>query len=170
MFIETSAKAGYNVKQLFRRVAAALPGMESTEPKKDDMTEVILKDTPVPERQMESGCTCWVSPSSINKQYYVNTICENLEFNWRICICKQWTLQIMRLQPTLTWTAFLVFSISKFDNIGRISKKVALLSCLELLLVILQQEWGTGFFGMDRLRQLASKASDLGESEQQSGH
>jgi len=46
MFIETSAKAGYNVKQLFRRVAAALPGMESTEPKKDDMTEVILKDTP----------------------------------------------------------------------------------------------------------------------------
>merc|ERR1712106_905196 len=58
MFIETSAKAGYNVKQLFRRVAAALPGMESTEPKKDDMTEVILKDTPVPERQLESGCTC----------------------------------------------------------------------------------------------------------------
>ena len=59
MFIETSAKAGYNVKQLFRRVAAALPGMESTEPKKDDMTEVILKDTPVPERQIgEAGCTC----------------------------------------------------------------------------------------------------------------
>ncbi|OXB74934.1 UNVERIFIED_CONTAM: hypothetical protein H355_013484, partial [Colinus virginianus] len=33
MFIETSAKAGYNVKQLFRRVAAALPGMESTQDK-----------------------------------------------------------------------------------------------------------------------------------------
>merc|ERR1712045_636856 len=60
MFIETSAKAGYNVKQLFRRVAAALPGMESTESKKDDpMTEVILKDTPVPERTMaEAGCSC----------------------------------------------------------------------------------------------------------------
>jgi len=29
MFIETSAKAGYNVKQLFRRVAAALPGKYS---------------------------------------------------------------------------------------------------------------------------------------------
>ncbi|KAJ3600070.1 hypothetical protein NHX12_034022, partial [Muraenolepis orangiensis] len=29
MFVETSAKTGYNVKQLFRRVAAALPGMES---------------------------------------------------------------------------------------------------------------------------------------------
>ena len=59
MFIETSAKAGYNVKQLFRRVAAALPGMESTEPKKEgEMQDVILKDTPVPERQMESGCSC----------------------------------------------------------------------------------------------------------------
>lgn len=31
MFIETSAKSGYNVKQLFRRVAAALPGMEQTD-------------------------------------------------------------------------------------------------------------------------------------------
>ncbi|KAJ8309774.1 hypothetical protein KUTeg_011639 [Tegillarca granosa] len=36
MFIETSAKAGYNVKQLFRRVAAALPGMEQTEPKRGE--------------------------------------------------------------------------------------------------------------------------------------
>ncbi len=35
MFIETSAKAGHNVKQLFRRVAAALPGMES-QPKSTD--------------------------------------------------------------------------------------------------------------------------------------
>ena len=58
MFIETSAKAGYNVKQLFRRVAAALPGMESAEPAQPDMTEVKLVDTPVPEQQMESGCSC----------------------------------------------------------------------------------------------------------------
>lgn len=29
MFIETSAKAGYNVKGLFRRIAQALPGMEN---------------------------------------------------------------------------------------------------------------------------------------------
>lgn len=28
MFIETSAKVGHNVKQLFRRIAQALPGME----------------------------------------------------------------------------------------------------------------------------------------------
>lgn len=76
MFIETSAKAGYNVKQLFRRVAAALPGMEAAASGhhagggsaldghhggsggRPDMTEVVLKDTPIPERQMESGCTC----------------------------------------------------------------------------------------------------------------
>ncbi|MCL4122702.1 UNVERIFIED_CONTAM: hypothetical protein GTU68_037668 [Idotea baltica] len=44
MFIETSAKAGYNVKQLFRRVAAALPGMESTENKKVD--SILLRVSP----------------------------------------------------------------------------------------------------------------------------
>ena len=32
MFIETSAKAGYNVKQLFRRVAEALPGTATSTP------------------------------------------------------------------------------------------------------------------------------------------
>lgn len=60
MFIETSAKAGYNVKQLFRKVAAALPGMESTSEKtnKDDLIEVELKK-PQPEPQPQSGgCVC----------------------------------------------------------------------------------------------------------------
>ena len=59
MFIETSAKAGYNVKQvstsyhdmnnvtktfvkLFRRVAAALPGMETTQDKPKDDRECIF--------------------------------------------------------------------------------------------------------------------------------
>ncbi|KAK6631204.1 Ras- protein Rab6 [Polyplax serrata] len=44
MFIETSAKAGYNVKQLFRRVAAALPGMDSTEnkPPEDSILLVVF--------------------------------------------------------------------------------------------------------------------------------
>ncbi|XP_048744939.1 ras-related protein Rab6 isoform X5 [Ostrea edulis] len=59
MFIETSAKAGYNVKQLFRRVAAALPGMEQTETKKGEMTEVKLKDTgPTEPEHKEGGCSC----------------------------------------------------------------------------------------------------------------
>ncbi len=30
LFIETSAKAGHNVKTLFRRIAQALPGLDST--------------------------------------------------------------------------------------------------------------------------------------------
>jgi len=30
MFVETSAKAGFNIKALFRKVASALPGMENT--------------------------------------------------------------------------------------------------------------------------------------------
>ncbi|XP_042429188.1 ras-related protein RABH1b-like isoform X6 [Zingiber officinale] len=29
MFIKTSAKAGFNIKALFRKIAAALPGMET---------------------------------------------------------------------------------------------------------------------------------------------
>lgn len=36
MFIETSAKSGFNVKQLFRRVAASLPGMEQNDRSKED--------------------------------------------------------------------------------------------------------------------------------------
>ena len=32
LFIETSAKLGHNVKQLFKRIAQALPGMEAVEP------------------------------------------------------------------------------------------------------------------------------------------
>ena len=30
MFIESSAKAGFNIKALFRKLATALPGMETT--------------------------------------------------------------------------------------------------------------------------------------------
>ncbi|XP_026799662.1 ras-related protein Rab-6A isoform X2 [Pangasianodon hypophthalmus] len=58
MFIETSAKAGYNVKQLFRRVAAALPGMESTQDKsREDMIDVTLQSPPE-QPVSESGCSC----------------------------------------------------------------------------------------------------------------
>ncbi|XP_016412102.1 ras-related protein Rab-6A-like isoform X3 [Sinocyclocheilus rhinocerous] len=58
MFIETSAKAGYNVKQLFRRVAAALPGMESTQDKsREDMIDIKLEK--LPEQPVsEGGCSC----------------------------------------------------------------------------------------------------------------
>eukprot|EP00294_Goniomonas_avonlea_P009175 CAMPEP_0114565172 /NCGR_PEP_ID=MMETSP0114-20121206/14152_1 /TAXON_ID=31324 /ORGANISM="Goniomonas sp, Strain m" /LENGTH=216 /DNA_ID=CAMNT_0001751369 /DNA_START=19 /DNA_END=669 /DNA_ORIENTATION=- len=43
MFIETSAQAGMNIKALFRKLAAALPGMENLSlPKDSDLTEVHL--------------------------------------------------------------------------------------------------------------------------------
>ncbi|XP_043848029.1 ras-related protein Rab-6A isoform X3 [Petaurus breviceps papuanus] len=58
MFIETSAKAGYNVKQLFRRVAAALPGMESTQDKsREDMIDIKLEKPQEPPVN-EGGCSC----------------------------------------------------------------------------------------------------------------
>ena len=46
--------------QLFRRVAAALPGMESTTDKanKDDLIEVKLKDTQEEPQPQSGGCMC----------------------------------------------------------------------------------------------------------------
>lgn len=41
MFIETSAKVGHNVKQLFRRIAQALPGMEG-EAKQGESTSMTI--------------------------------------------------------------------------------------------------------------------------------
>uniref|UniRef100_A0A8D2JE39 RAB6B, member RAS oncogene family n=1 Tax=Varanus komodoensis TaxID=61221 RepID=A0A8D2JE39_VARKO len=58
MFIETSAKTGYNVKQLFRRVASALPGMESVQEKsKEGMIDIKL-DKPQEPPASEGGCSC----------------------------------------------------------------------------------------------------------------
>ncbi|KAL1952642.1 hypothetical protein VTO42DRAFT_4581 [Malbranchea cinnamomea] len=56
MFIETSAKVGYNVKQLFRRIAQALPGMESEASRGDNqMIDVNINPTqPV----SNDGCAC----------------------------------------------------------------------------------------------------------------
>ncbi|KAK1800775.1 hypothetical protein P4O66_005961 [Electrophorus voltai] len=58
LFIETSAKTGHNVKQLFRRVAAALPGMESTQEKsREDMIDIKLEKPPE-QPVSEGGCSC----------------------------------------------------------------------------------------------------------------
>ncbi|KHN31372.1 Ras-related protein RABH1e [Glycine soja] len=77
MFIETSAKAGFNIKcwrkllvrevtyvsnsPLFRKIAAALPGMETlSSTKQEDMVDVNLKPT-VNSSQAEQqggGCSC----------------------------------------------------------------------------------------------------------------
>ncbi|XP_051117790.1 ras-related protein RABH1d [Andrographis paniculata] len=61
MFMETSAKAGFNIKPLFRKIAAALPGMEAlTSTKHEDMVDVNLKPTSNTSQadQQGGGCSC----------------------------------------------------------------------------------------------------------------
>ena len=55
MFIETSAKAGHNVKALFRRIAQALPGMDSESGGKEQMQKVDLNTSDSTE---SSSCAC----------------------------------------------------------------------------------------------------------------
>eukprot|EP00741_Cyanophora_paradoxa_P022530 tig00021464_g21756.t1 len=60
MFIETSAKAGFNIKALFRKIAAALPGMENTQIGRDsDLIDVKLSSPqPAAGQTASSGCKC----------------------------------------------------------------------------------------------------------------
>ncbi|CAM6093237.1 unnamed protein product [Calypogeia fissa] len=61
MFIETSAKAGFNIKALFQKIAAALPGMKAlSSAKQEDLVDVNLKPTPnAPQSENKSGaCAC----------------------------------------------------------------------------------------------------------------
>ncbi|PNY00536.1 ras-related protein RABH1e-like [Trifolium pratense] len=61
MFIETSAKAGFNIKPLFRKIASALPGMETlSSTNKEDMVDVNLKPTVNNSNteQQGGGCAC----------------------------------------------------------------------------------------------------------------
>ncbi|OIW10869.1 hypothetical protein TanjilG_27815 [Lupinus angustifolius] len=61
MFIETSAKAGFNIKALFRKIAAALPGMETlSSAKQEDMVDVNLKSSSgnAQSQPQSSGCAC----------------------------------------------------------------------------------------------------------------
>ncbi|KAJ8557276.1 hypothetical protein K7X08_002901 [Anisodus acutangulus] len=61
MHIETSAKVGFNIKPLFRKIAAALPGMENlSSTKSDDMVDVNLKPTTNTSNteQQGGGCAC----------------------------------------------------------------------------------------------------------------
>ncbi|XP_065629831.1 ras-related protein RABH1b-like [Quercus suber] len=62
MFIETSAKAGFNIKALFRKIVAALPGMETlSSTKQEDMVDVNLKSSNAATMQSQPqsrGCAC----------------------------------------------------------------------------------------------------------------
>ncbi|GAA6029407.1 hypothetical protein JCM8097_003663 [Rhodosporidiobolus ruineniae] len=59
MFIETSAKAGHNVKTLFRKIAQALPGMERPEGQEQGGNQMIdVSVTPTNTTGNEGGCSC----------------------------------------------------------------------------------------------------------------
>jgi Ras-related protein Rab-6A len=63
MFIETSAKAGFNVKALFRKLAVALPGMEnsaSSLQQQEEAVDVKLRATVKLEQpdSKSNGCAC----------------------------------------------------------------------------------------------------------------
>ncbi|KAI9252583.1 GTP-binding protein Ryh1 [Helicostylum pulchrum] len=59
MFIETSAKVGYNVKALFRKIGHALPGMESKseDGQRDQLTKVDLTESSAGKEE-SSACAC----------------------------------------------------------------------------------------------------------------
>lgn len=60
IFIETSAKAGFNIKPLFRKISAALPGMDTLSTKQGDMVDVNLKSSTNASQgeQQGGGCSC----------------------------------------------------------------------------------------------------------------
>ncbi|KAM0792255.1 GTPase Ryh1 [Microbotryomycetes sp. NB124-2] len=59
MFIETSAKAGHNVKTLFRKIAQALPGMERESEAAGTQNQMIdVSITPQNNTTSESSCSC----------------------------------------------------------------------------------------------------------------
>jgi Ras-related protein Rab-6A len=62
LMIETSAKAGFNIKGLFRKIAGALPGMDAaSQTKQDDYVDINLKTTTnntPSQAQSAGGCAC----------------------------------------------------------------------------------------------------------------
>lgn len=58
MFIETSAKAGHNVKTLFKRIAQALPGMENTQEGQDTNYQSVELNAPGKDVAQEGNCQC----------------------------------------------------------------------------------------------------------------
>ena len=60
--IETSAKGGYNIKALFRKLATKLPGLEDSSEKINASNLIDIKLTPVQNdtnnAEKDSGCGC----------------------------------------------------------------------------------------------------------------
>jgi len=58
MFIETSAKMGYNIKALFRQLAQALPGQDEAAPGDAAQPTVVLDPSTQPAMSPKKGCAC----------------------------------------------------------------------------------------------------------------
>ncbi|OEL21731.1 Ras-related protein RABH1b [Dichanthelium oligosanthes] len=67
MFIETSAKAGFNIKPLFRKIAGSLPGMDAlSSAKQEEMVDINLRPSTgssasgaaAQAEQKSGGCAC----------------------------------------------------------------------------------------------------------------
>ncbi|GAA5910310.1 Rab family GTPase YPT6 [Sporobolomyces salmoneus] len=58
MFIETSAKAGHNVKTMFRKIAQALPGMDREQEGQNQNQMIDVSVTPQNTTGNEGGCSC----------------------------------------------------------------------------------------------------------------
>ncbi|KAJ0407538.1 hypothetical protein P43SY_006856 [Pythium insidiosum] len=59
MFIETSAKAGFNIKALFRKLATVLPGMENTSISGDsNLIDIKLTAAPPAKEATPETCGC----------------------------------------------------------------------------------------------------------------
>merc|ERR1712187_217259 len=58
MFFETSAKAGYNIKALFRQLAQALPGQDEAGPGDAPQQNVFLDPSTQPAEASSKACAC----------------------------------------------------------------------------------------------------------------
>eukprot|EP00606_Chrysophyceae_sp_TOSAG23-5_P000841 GSChrysophyteH2.ASY1.ANO1.513.1 assembled CDS len=64
MFIESSAKAGFNIKSLFRKLATALPGMEAAAAPTNNLVDIKLSAPKRPDATADAaaapagGCNC----------------------------------------------------------------------------------------------------------------
>jgi len=59
LFMETSAKAGHNVKSLFKKIAMSLPGMEKDAQSADAQnTKIDVTSPPANEVPEASQCQC----------------------------------------------------------------------------------------------------------------
>mmetsp|Transcript_10587 Transcript_10587/g.23359 ORF Transcript_10587/g.23359 Transcript_10587/m.23359 type:complete len:213 (+) Transcript_10587:79-717(+) len=58
MFIETSAKMGYNIKALFRQLAQALPGQDESATNDTPSQNVVLDPSTQPAIPKDNSCAC----------------------------------------------------------------------------------------------------------------